>query len=176
MDSLELKALRQAKGLTQAQASRLLTIPLRTYKNYENDPHKRGSIKYQYALRVLQEYNRLDEEHGILTLEEIQAGVNSVLQEDGAEYGLLFGSYSRGEASPVSDVDLLIDTPTTGLEFYGLVEKLRQTLHKKVDLVTVASLKNNDELTKAILHDGIRIYEKHQRQCLLHRQDLRSHH
>jgi predicted nucleotidyltransferase len=99
-----------------------------------------------------------------------------VLQEDGAEYGLLFGSYSRGEASPVSDVDLLIDTPTTGLEFYGLVEKLRQTLHKKVDLVTVASLKNNDELTKAILHDGIRIYEKHQRQCLLHRQDLRSHH
>ena len=41
-----LKELRKKCGLTQAEASQITDIPLRTYINYENDSSKAGSIKY----------------------------------------------------------------------------------------------------------------------------------
>ena len=45
-----------------------------------------------------------------------------------------------------------------GLKFYGIVEKLRLALHKKVDVLNLDQLKDNLELTNEILRDGIRIY------------------
>ena len=57
-----------------------------------------------------------------------------------------------------SDVDLLISSDVKGLNFYGMVEKLRTALHKKVDVLSLEQLKNNLELTDEILKDGIRIY------------------
>ena len=57
-----------------------------------------------------------------------------------------------------SDVDLLISSDVKGLKFYGMVEKLRTALHKKVDVLSLEQLKDNLELTSEILKDGIRIY------------------
>ena len=57
-----------------------------------------------------------------------------------------------------SDIDLLIDTEVTGLDFFGLIEELRQSLHKKIDLLKINQLDNNQELLKEILKDGIKIY------------------
>ncbi len=70
----------------------------------------------------------------------------------------LFGSYAKGKATSVSDVDLLISTNVKGLKFYGLVEEIRTALHKKVDVLDVNQLKDNIELTEEILKDGIKIY------------------
>ena len=57
-----------------------------------------------------------------------------------------------------SDVDLLISSDVKGLKFYGMVEKLRTALHKKVDVLSLEQLKDNLELISEILKDGIRIY------------------
>ena len=43
---MTLKELRKSKKLTQAKCAEHLGIPLRTYRNYENDGDKAGSIKY----------------------------------------------------------------------------------------------------------------------------------
>ena len=45
-----------------------------------------------------------------------------------------------------------------GLDFYGLVEEIRASLHKKIDLLDVKQLQNNLELIEEILKDGIKIY------------------
>ena len=45
-----------------------------------------------------------------------------------------------------------------GLKYYGLVEEIRTVLHKKVDVLDIAQLKDNFELTQEILKDGIKIY------------------
>ena len=37
----------------------------------------------------------------------------------------------KNKAKPSSDIDLLIDTKVTGLDYFGLIEELRQALHKK---------------------------------------------
>ena len=57
-----------------------------------------------------------------------------------------------------SDVDLLISMPLNGLRFYELVEVLRESLKKKVDLLDETQLDNNSVLVKEILRDGIKIY------------------
>lgn len=70
----------------------------------------------------------------------------------------LFGSYAKGRATETSDVDILVSTSVTGLEFFGLVEELRVELHKKVDVLDKNQLTGNLELTEEILKDGIKIY------------------
>lgn len=66
-----LKELRKRKKLTQKEAAKLVSIPLRTYQNYENDYSKIGSFKYESIYKTLLEKTKIDEEHGILSLEEI---------------------------------------------------------------------------------------------------------
>ena len=153
-----LKKLRKECGLTQAGAAQITDIPLRTYINYENDPSKAGSIKYNYIIQKLQEYSLLDETHGILKYEEIVSVCEEVFKEYAVKYCYLFGSYAKGTPTAQSDVDLLISTETSGLQFYGLTERLRERLKKKVDLINVEQLKNNPELIEEILKDGIKIY------------------
>lgn len=70
----------------------------------------------------------------------------------------LFGSYAKSTPTQESDVDLLISTNVKGLKFYGLVEEVRNELHKKVDMLDINQLKDNLELTIEILKDGIKIY------------------
>ena len=89
---------------------------------------------------------------------EIKVIVAEVLKSYDVNFCYLFGSYAKNKATDTSDVDLLIDSPITGLNFYGLVEELRTSLCKKVDLLKVNQLVNNEELLVEILKDGIRIY------------------
>ena len=52
----------------------------------------------------------------------------------------------------------LISMPVNGLQFYELLERLREGLKKKVDLLDAAQLEHNPALTREILKDGIKIY------------------
>ena len=66
-----IKELRKEQTLTQQQAAELIGISIRSFKSYENDESKAGTIKYKYILDKLKELNRLDEDHGILSVESI---------------------------------------------------------------------------------------------------------
>ena len=155
---MTLKELRKTKKLTQAACAKYLGIPLRTYQNYETDASKVGSIKYNFMLQKLEQYGFVDETHGILTIEQIKNICASVFEEYSVEYCYLFGSYAKGKATEVSDVDLLISTPVSGMRFYDLVESIREALQKKVDILNREQLNNNPELINEILKDGIKIY------------------
>ena len=74
------------------------------------------------------------------------------------EYCYLFGSYAKGKASNISDVDLFVSTSVTGLRYFGLIEQLRERLKKKVDLLNFNQIKDNTEVLNEILKDGIKIY------------------
>lgn len=155
---MSLKQLRTEKGLTQAQCAAYLQIPLRTYKRYESEESKVDHIKHQYMVTRLNEYGFIDEEHGLLTVDQIKNICAEVLPKYSATYCYLFGSYAKGKATEQSDVDLLISMPIDGLKFYELLEVLRERLKKKVDLLDAAQLKNNDALVQEILKDGVKIY------------------
>lgn len=155
---MTLKELRSSKSLTQKAAAALCGIPLRTYVRYENNPDAEGSLKYQYLFQEISQYGFVDENHGVLSKEDIVRSCNLVFQTYPVEYCYLFGSYAKGLASETSDVDLLLCTNITGIKFYGLVERLRETLKKNVDVLEVRQLTNNPELINEILRDGVKIY------------------
>lgn len=155
---IDLKSLRIEKKMTQQQAADLVGMSLRSYKSYENEPVKKNTIKYNYIVELLGKTNIIDEEHGVLEVDDIIKKCTAVFEMNQVNYCYLFGSYAKGKATPVSDVDLLISTNIKGLKFYGLVEELRNTLHKKVDVLDVNQLKDNVALMEEILKDGVKIY------------------
>ena len=136
----------------------IVGISLRSYKSYENDEKKQGSIKYKYIIEQLQKINFIDENNGLLTIDDIQRKCSEVFEKYEVNFCYLFGSYAKGKETPNSDVDLLISTNVKGLKFYGLVEELRITLRKRVDVLDMNQLKGNLELTEEILKDGVKIY------------------
>lgn len=155
---MTLKELRKSKKLTQKECAEYLNIPLRTYQNYENNQSKVETIKYNYIIDKLNKYNYIDENHGILTIEQITNTCKNIFDNFDIDYCYLFGSYAKGSATENSDVDLLISTSITGKNFYDLIEAIREGLNKKIDALNQQQLNNNIELMNEILKDGIKIY------------------
>ena len=115
-------------------------------------------MKYIFMLQKLEAYGYIDEDHGILTIDQIRDSCKTVFKEFPVEYCYLFGSYAKGKATEASDVDLLIATSVSGIKFYDLVEAIREGLQKKVDVLNREQLSDNPELINEILKDGIKIY------------------
>lgn len=157
-DNMTLKELRISKNLTQKQVADMVGISLRSYKQYENEDGKKDTIKYKYIFGQLNRFGYIDENTGILDLETIKKIVSEVFELYPVEYCYLFGSYSTNEAKEDSDVDLLVSTQVTGMDFFGLAEILRERLHKKVDLLNTEQLTNNVNLLDEVLKKGIKIY------------------
>lgn len=152
----ELRETRIKKSLTQNEAAELLGISRRTYQKYESTDV--FDEKYQYLLYKMKSKTVIDEYHGILSIDYIKAAVNDILKNYNIKSCYLFGSYAKGKAKETSDIDLMIDSDITGLDFYGLIEELRVRLNKKIDLLTLNSLSNNSAMLVEILKDGIKIY------------------
>ncbi|MDR0828788.1 MAG: nucleotidyltransferase domain-containing protein [Prevotellaceae bacterium] len=78
------------------------------------------------------------------------------------EKAWLFGSFSRGEETRKSDVDLLVrfdkNTKIVGLDYIRMMNRLEETLHKRVDLVKEGTLKKF--AVNTVEKDKILIYER----------------
>lgn len=150
--------LRKELGLTQTQAAAMFGISMRSYQDYETDKSKAGTIKYNYFINKFKEMLYVDENTGLLTIEKIKTICSKIFKNYDVKSCYLFGSYAKHKETPKSDVDLLVDTSVSGIDFYALCEVLRESLHKKVDLLDIKRVSENHELLSEILKDGIKIY------------------
>lgn len=155
---MSLKDIRLRSNLTQEEAAQLLGVTRRTYVNYEAGKIDESSLKYKYVVETLQKATLIDENHGILTIDQIRKICGEIFKDYSVEYCYLFGSYAKGKATEKSDVDLLVAMPVDGMKFFELIEVLREQLKKKIDLLDIAQLENNAALVQEILRDGIKIY------------------
>ena len=152
----KLKRLRRKAGLTQMEAADYLNISRRSYQMYESGEDNK-SEKFLYLCEKMGKLSLVDEEHGILDVDDIKMKVNEILDSYEVRSCYLFGSYATGNASENSDVNLLIDTDLSGIAFYGLAEELNDTLKKKVDLLSLSQVIGNELQLSVILQEGIRI-------------------
>lgn len=155
---MTLKELRVSRDLSQEKAAELCGISRKTYIKYEKDESSIKPVKLKLFKNALEEFGKIDETHGILSLNQIKNICADVLKKYDVDYCFLFGSYAKGKAKENSDVDLLISTNVKGMYFFGLVEDLRESLNKKVDVLNLAQLNNNLVLVSEILKNGIKIY------------------
>lgn len=74
----------------------------------------------------------------------------------------VFGSYSRGDESQGSDIDILVqfqpDANITLFKYVGMVDALQRLLKKKVDLVEEGQLKGFAK--DSVNRDKLLIYER----------------
>ena len=148
-------------GLSQIEAASALNIPIRTYIRYEKDDSYGNTMKRSMMVNMLIEKYEITETKGLLTIDQIKKSLVEVFEKEykgQIEFCYLFGSYAKGYAKESSDVDLCVATKLTGLEYMGLSESIRKSLHKKIDLVRFSNLDNNLELINEIMKDGIKIY------------------
>ncbi len=80
------------------------------------------------------------------TREAIIRALREIKKELGPKYKLarvaLFGSYSRGDQTENSDVDVLVGVdPSIGLEFVTLADQIEKALGLRVDLVSERAIK-----------------------------------
>ena len=154
---MALKQYRLNMGISIKEASKTTGVPIRTYIRYENDNSYGNKLKRNAMLEMLKQKYDITEDKGVLTIKLI---INDVFKdyENKIDFCYLFGSYAKGYATETSGIDLCISTSISGLAFLGLIEKLRSALRKKVDLIRLSDLSNNEALLKEIIKDGVRIY------------------
>lgn len=100
---------------------------------------------------------RLDKER-VRTVHTIQ----DFLRQEPIERAWLFGSFSRMEEKPESDIDILVDLDTSvpmGLiQYAGMINALESLLGRKVDMVTNGTVKPFAQ--ESINRDKVLIYER----------------
>ena len=76
-------------------------------------------------------------------IEGIRETIRPVLRRHGIKRAGIFGSVVRGEATPESDVDVLVemDRQASLLDFIGVKLDLEDVLGRRVDLVEYAAIK-----------------------------------
>jgi predicted nucleotidyltransferase len=77
-----------------------------------------------------------------MTREQLKKGILPLLERYGVLKASLFGSVVRGEDTPDSDIDILVELPDNAslLELAGLKIDLEEALNKEVDVLTYDSL------------------------------------
>ena len=93
---------------------------------------------------------------------EVVHAIQNYFKKEPVKRAWLFGSFSRMEERPDSDIDILVDldhsTPIGLLQYAGMVNNLEGLLGRKVDLVADGSVKPFAQ--PSINRDKVLIYER----------------
>ena len=125
----------QKKYINSYNKNTYKTILFRVRKDNEKIIQKLNSTQNinKYLLYLIDE----DINPDVLTIKQIKDRIRPVIEKHGIHDVYLFGSYSRGEATSKSDVDLYCDSGDIEslLDHVNFDEELEQALGKKVDTI-----------------------------------------
>jgi len=160
-----LKIVRNNLNLTQKEVSNMIGVPINTIRNWEQESRIPSSWALNVLIdRMLGEINQqniaVDESTGILSFLTIKKGVSKVAEKYDIERVYLFGSYSKGQATEDSDVDFYMISNLYGLEYFEFIEELRETLNKKIEVLSNKTVHENSKIEEEISKTGILIYER----------------
>ena len=94
----------------------------------------------------------------LYTVSELRETLEPVFAQHGVRSAVLFGSYSKGQATERSDVDLLVDSGLRGLAFFGLLESVVSALEVPVDMIDVTQIERDSLIDREIRQSGVQIY------------------
>lgn len=130
----------QHKYINKYNKTTYKMVPLRIRKDNSKVIDKLNSVGSvnRYLTRLIEE----DIEPGILTLKQIKEKLLPILHSHKIYEIYLFGSYSRGEATRDSDIDIYCESGDirTLYDQVDLEDEIREKLGKKVDIVFIGSI------------------------------------
>lgn len=95
----------------------------------------------------------------VYTIDEIKKKAIPIAQTHGVKKLSLFGSYARGNATSMSDIDFYIDDGdiTTLLKYFAFVNDLEKSLNCHVDVISTGI--QDKGFLENIEKEGILLYE-----------------
>lgn len=157
-----LKQIRNNLGLSQKEVSSYLGIPLRTIQNWEEGTRVPNEFTLNMVIEKLLEKNQehtFSKEEGVYSFNLLKKKISELAVKYNISKVILFGSYAKGYAKPTSDIDLVITTDITGLDFFGMLDDFVTTLNKDVDLIREKDILMGSLVDKEIKQTGVIIYE-----------------
>ena len=94
----------------------------------------------------------------VYTVEDIKEKLYPVFLSYNVNSAVLFGSYAKNNAKVTSDIDICVDSGLKGMAFYGLLEDITETLHKRIDLIDVSQIEPTSRVNFEVMRTGIKIY------------------
>lgn len=98
----------------------------------------------------------------IYQIDEIKSKLFPIFEAMPVYRAILFGSYAKGNPTPQSDIDIVIDSKgeLLNIAFYGVLEDITMQLNKRVDLFEISELSRNTSICSAIEREGIVLYDR----------------
>ena len=95
----------------------------------------------------------------VLSLNEIADIVRLLLRKYNADHAMLFGSYARGEATPDSDIDIIIFGGENFLprNIFALAEDLRELSGRDADVFEICEVNNGTPFYDTVMREGVLI-------------------
>jgi predicted nucleotidyltransferase len=160
-----LKAVRENLKLTQSDVSKLIGIPINTLRNWEQETRTPSEWVLNLLIdKILMESNEqhtvVEEATNILSFLTIKKNIGEIAEKYDIKRIYLFGSYVKGQATDNSDIDLYMESDLYGLEYFGFVEKVREKLKKKVEVLSNKTIIEHSKIDDEIKKTGVLIYER----------------
>lgn len=159
-----IQTVRENLELTQIELSNILNIPVKTIRNWEQNIRVPSDYIVELIVdRILRQQkeetlkNNDDYTPSFLTIKEKVKNVVSLYNIDKV---YLYGSYAKGTETTMSDIDLYMISDIDDLDYFGVIEDLRSSLNKKIDLLSNKTIKKDSQIEKEIKKTGILIYER----------------
>jgi predicted nucleotidyltransferase len=97
----------------------------------------------------------------MLSIEDIKSCIVTIVEKYPIEKVILFGSYARGDASDLSDIDLVVESggKMRNSKIFALGGDLLMVLPVRVDVYDILEIKESSPLYNSIRKEGIIIYE-----------------
>ena len=92
----------------------------------------------------------------VYTLSQLRDMIMPLVERYGMKAASVFGSYARGEATPDSDIDVLLYGGDTFRHFnvFAVAEDLHETSGKRVDVYEVSEL-NDGPFRDTVLREAV---------------------
>ncbi|MCL2605206.1 MAG: nucleotidyltransferase domain-containing protein [Defluviitaleaceae bacterium] len=98
----------------------------------------------------------------MISMNEITNLLSPVVQSSPIKRIIIFGSYARGDATPESDLDMIIDSggELRGLDVFTWIHNIKKTMPVVTDIYESREIKTGSDLYESIKKEGVVIYER----------------
>ena len=95
----------------------------------------------------------------IYSTESLVSIIAALLKKYRAESAILFGSYARREADPLSDIDLVVigGAAFEPTDVFCMAEDLHRATGKAVDVYELCEINQDSDFYRTILREGVSI-------------------
>ena len=156
-----LKELRMKCGFTQKEIASFLSMPYRTYQNYEEGITSIPDWIYLLIKFKLDSHELYSPTKGIYKIKQIKFLVRDTFKKYKIKRAYLYGDYISKEVNESSPIQILIKSSLDDFGSGLVKEELEKIFSKSVQVLDIKDFDTKSEFTQYILKKGILIYRSY---------------